>query len=71
MPLSGTRVVDLTRILAGPFGSMILADMGAEVVKIETPGAGDPVRHQGVIRSGRGRCGWSARCTIGRRRRTW
>ncbi len=58
MPLSGTRVVDLTRILAGPFGSMILADMGAEVVKIETPGAGDPVRHQGVIREVGSRAMW-------------
>ncbi len=52
MPLSGIKVVDLTRILAGPFCTMLLADMGAEIVKIETPGQGDPLRTQGVIRDG-------------------
>jgi crotonobetainyl-CoA:carnitine CoA-transferase CaiB-like acyl-CoA transferase len=52
VPLSGIRVVDLTRILAGPFCSMLLGDMGAEVGKIETPGTGDPVRRQGAIRDG-------------------
>lgn len=45
--LDGVRVLDLTRMLAGPYGSMLLADMGAEVVKIEIPGRGDPIRGMG------------------------
>lgn len=47
MQLEGIRVVDLTRILAGPFCSMFLADMGADVVKVEDPDGGDPIRAQG------------------------
>jgi crotonobetainyl-CoA:carnitine CoA-transferase CaiB-like acyl-CoA transferase len=43
-PLAGFRVIDLTRILAGPFGSMFLGDMGAEVIKIEEPAKGDDTR---------------------------
>ena len=51
-PLAGIRVVDLTRILSGPFCAMILGDLGAEVVKIETPDSGDHVRGQGTIVDG-------------------
>lgn len=43
-PLSGIRVLDLSRVLTGPFCSMILADLGAEVVKVEEPGSGDQTR---------------------------
>lgn len=43
-PLHGVRVIDFTRILAGPFGAMFLGDMGAEVIKVEEPGKGDDTR---------------------------
>jgi CoA:oxalate CoA-transferase len=52
-PLSGVTVVDLTRVLAGPYCTMVLADLGARVIKVERPGRGDDARAIGPFVEGR------------------
>ena len=52
LPLEGVRIADLSRVLAGPYATMLLADMGAEVVKVEQPGRGDDTRSWGPPHAG-------------------
>ena len=52
-PYSGLKVVDLTRVLAGPYCTMMLADLGATVIKVETPKHGDDARHIGPFIKGK------------------
>ena len=53
-PLAGLRVLELGSFIAGPFAGQLLGDYGAEVIKIETPGEGDPMRRWGLTRDGQG-----------------
>lgn len=51
-PLKGLKILDLTRVLAGPYCTMLLADLGADVIKVEMPVTGDDSRHFGPYQNG-------------------
>jgi crotonobetainyl-CoA:carnitine CoA-transferase CaiB-like acyl-CoA transferase len=66
-PLAGLRVLDLSRILAGPFATQVLADLGADVIKVERPGVGDESRRWGPPFTARGEAAYYYACNRGRR----
>ena len=52
-PLSGITIIDLSRILAGPYCTLLLAELGARVIKVEAPKTGDDARQYGPFKGGK------------------
>ena len=67
-PLSHIRVIELGSFIAGPFCGQLLADLGADVVKVEPPGAGDTMRQWGAVKAADGSSLWWK--VIGRNKRS-
>ncbi|MGI9233619.1 MAG: CaiB/BaiF CoA transferase family protein [Woeseiaceae bacterium] len=65
-PLDGMRVLELGQILAGPFATTILGYFGAEIIKVEPPGSGDPIRNWRTVKNGTSLWWWS----LGRNKRS-
>ena len=65
-PLAGLKVVELARILAGPWAGQLLADLGADVVKVERPGAGDDTRAWGPPFAADGSAAYFHSCNRGK-----
>lgn len=66
-PLSDVRVLDLSRILAGPFSTQVMADLGADIIKVERPGGGDETRRWGPPFAASGDAAYFYACNRGRR----
>jgi crotonobetainyl-CoA:carnitine CoA-transferase CaiB-like acyl-CoA transferase len=65
-PLAGLKVLELARILAGPWAGQLLADLGADVVKVERPGVGDDTRHWGPPFASDGAAAYFHACNRGK-----
>ena len=66
-PLAGLRVIEMGTLIAGPFCGQLLGDLGAEVIKIEPPGKGDPMRQWGQVKQDGRSYWWSV---IGRNKKS-